>query len=108
MAFYWCPGLTNIYALRADPKAYNCNSSAFEKVPTSTCTLNVPTGSKDAYMALEPWSNFKNIVEEDFTDIQHLTLSPAEASKTYYDLHGRRVNAQAKGIIIVGGKKIIK
>ena len=63
-AFEGCTGLTDIYALRTDPEAYKCSTEAFDKVPTSTCTLHVPSGSKEAYASTEPWSKFVNIVED--------------------------------------------
>ena len=62
-AFARCTGLTDIYALRTNPRLYNCDTSAFFDVPTSTCTLHVPKGSKEAY-AMFPWSEFANIVED--------------------------------------------
>ena len=63
-AFDGCTGLTDIYALRTDPAAYNCSDYAFDDVPFSTCTLHVPSGSKEAYASTAPWSNFANIEEE--------------------------------------------
>ena len=63
-AFKGCEGLKYINAFRTDPEAYNCATDAFRDVPTSTCTLYVPSGSKEAYKAIEPWSKFANIEEE--------------------------------------------
>ncbi|MBR6338809.1 MAG: leucine-rich repeat protein, partial [Alloprevotella sp.] len=65
-AFKGCRGLTDIYALRTNPEAYECSTDVFDNVPTSTCTLHVPKDSKEAYKAIEPWNQFENIVEEDF------------------------------------------
>ena len=66
VAFTGCTGLTDIYARRTNPEAYNCNPFEFFDVSTSTCTLHVPKGSKEAYKAIVPWNRFENFVEEDF------------------------------------------
>ncbi|MBR3284276.1 MAG: hypothetical protein IKI60_03050, partial [Alloprevotella sp.] len=100
--------LEDIYALRTDPAAYDCDTDAFRYVPTLTCTLHVPAGSKKAYASTAPWSYFKFIVEEDLTAIQPLTLTPSEAGQTYYNLKGQRVAKPGRGIYIVGGKKILR
>ena len=65
-AFYKCSGLTSITCLAAEPPA--CGTDVFTDVNTSTCTLIVPTGSKNAYAAADEWKNFnqENIVEEAF------------------------------------------
>ncbi|MBR6338626.1 MAG: dockerin type I repeat-containing protein, partial [Alloprevotella sp.] len=56
--------LTDIYALRTNPEAYECSTDVFDNVPTSTCTLHVHKGRKEAYKAIEPWNQFENIVED--------------------------------------------
>lgn len=71
-AFSNCTDMTDIYALRINPSDYNCSAVAFDRfidsdndfTPFSTCTLHVPTGCKEAYAACEPWSSFKNIIED--------------------------------------------
>lgn len=55
--------LTDIYALRTDPKEYNAEY-CFSNVPTSTCTLHVPAGCAEAYKAMSPWNAFQRIVED--------------------------------------------
>lgn len=105
--FEGCTGLEDIYALRTDPAAYDCATDAFSDY---SATLHVPVGSKEAYANTAPWSYFyfKNIVEEDLTAIQPLTLTPSEAGQTYYNLKGQRVAKPGRGIYIVGGKKILR
>lgn len=71
--FYQCKGLKEVEVYSSDPEGYDFGdykSYAFAFVPTSECTLRVPIGSKDAYAATYPWSEFGNIVE--FEDIQPL------------------------------------
>ena len=102
-AFFGCSSLTDIYALRTVPSAYNCNTGAFSQVPTSTCTLHVPLGSKEAYASTAPWSYFKNIVEEDLTGIAPptLTLTSSESGQTYYNLQGQRITRPQRGQLVI-------
>ncbi|MBR4553464.1 MAG: leucine-rich repeat domain-containing protein, partial [Bacteroidaceae bacterium] len=105
-AFEECTGLTNVYALRDEPDQYNCNASAFsDNVPTATCILHVPMGSKAAYAATAPWSSFENIVEEDLTPVRQVTLSEQAGNApaaTCYDLQGRPIiGTPQHGIVIV-------
>ena len=102
-AFSGCTGLTDIYALRTGPDAYNCDTYAFEDITTSTCTLHVPQGSKEAYKTSEPWYRFEYIVEEDFasdlngdytvnvgdvTTLVNIILSEEGAEVEGFDLNG--------------------
>ncbi len=100
-AFRNCKGLGYIYVQRSDPGAYLCSTSAFSGVPFSTCTLHVPSGSKEAYANIAPWSYFKNIVEEDLTSIEPLTLTPSEAGQTYYNLQGQRITNPQRGQLVI-------
>ena len=98
-AFYGCSGLTDIYALRTDPAAYNCSADAFVDV---SATLHVPIGSKEAYAATAPWSNFKNIVEYDASGIEPIGLTPTEAdAASYYNLQGQRIARPQRGQIVI-------
>lgn len=63
LAFGECQSLTDIYALRTTPNEYNCGKYVFQRLPEN-CTLHVPSGCKEAYAACEPWSSFKNIIED--------------------------------------------
>ena len=50
---------------------------------------------------------FGNIVEFDPSGIQGITLDKSIKSPVY-DLNGRRLQEPAKGINIIGGKKVMK
>jgi len=63
-AFYKCSGLTSIYANNSDPGKITLGGSVFYSVPTATCTLYVPTGSKALYAAANQWKAF-TIIEDD-------------------------------------------
>ena len=59
-AFYGCSGLTDVYCLAKNvPKT---TTSIFNFSPIEYATLHVPAESVDAYKAVAPWSNFKQIV----------------------------------------------
>ena len=80
-AFRGGSSLTDIYARHTDPKAYHCSDYAFSDVPFSTCTLHVPTGSKEAYANTEAWSKFKNIVEAAAQTARHPVQSRTHKQK---------------------------
>ena len=84
-----------------EPSEYNCSTIAFGGVPYSSVTLYVPAGSASAYKALEPWSNFSNIVETDLTGIQTPTISSSSTIVGYYNLQGQRIAEPQHGIVIV-------
>ena len=62
-AFSGCTGLISIYANNMTPSRVTMGTNAFYSVPTSTCALYVPTGSKLLYAAADQWKDFTNIVE---------------------------------------------
>ncbi len=58
-AFAYCKELTDVYCLaEAVPST---NTDAFQNSYIEYATLHVPTASTDAYKAVEPWKNFKEI-----------------------------------------------
>jgi len=68
--------------------------------------LQVPTGSKNAYLNAEYWKNFTNIVEIDSSGIQSITLDK-DINAPIFDLNGRKLKEPSKGINIIGGKKYL-
>ncbi|HEX2934066.1 MAG TPA: leucine-rich repeat protein [Bacteroidales bacterium] len=61
-AFDNCSSLVAIHA-NVDPSKVFLSSAVFFNVPTSTCVLYVPAGTKSAYQAADQWKLFTNIVE---------------------------------------------
>ena len=61
--FYGCTGLTSLTSANPNPSKITLGKSVFELVPTSSCTLYVPKGSKTAYAAADQWKDFGNIEE---------------------------------------------
>ena len=60
-AFNGCTGLTSITSLIPADNLFAIDSSVFENVNKSTCTLNVPYGAQETYATTDGWSEFANI-----------------------------------------------
>jgi hypothetical protein len=69
-AFYSCTGLTKISVPRTSPPVIYANT--FFSVNTTTCTLEIPSGSRAAYHAANYWSLFTLVVEK--SDTYSITL----------------------------------
>ncbi len=100
-AFFWCEGLKDIYALRTSPAEYGADGNCFDDVPTSTCTLHVPAGCKDAYASLAPWNAFENIVEFDPTAINQLEHNAEKNVSESFNLQGQRISVPQRGVKII-------
>ncbi len=61
-AFFDCWGLTSVTSLATTPPQAVDNSFNNYKIP-----LYVPKGTRDAYLAQEPWNKFKEIIESENT-----------------------------------------
>ena len=107
-AFYNCGGLTDIYCHIEEP--LTIDSSVFNYVPTNTCMLHVPVGSKVKYEAADVWKSFLNIVEDLPTGIVSIDNSQLTIDNgVWYTLNGVRLNGKPTipGIYIVNGKKVV-
>ncbi|MEI8087574.1 MAG: leucine-rich repeat domain-containing protein [Paludibacter sp.] len=62
-AFYNCTGLNSIYVKSKTPIDLGIGFTIFDGVNKKTCTLYVPTGTKDKYWSASIWNNFSKIVE---------------------------------------------
>ena len=65
-AFYYCNDLKTIYMQCAAP--IKCNPGFSDKILKETA-LYVPTGTKTEYEKVDPWRNFWNIEEMDFSGV---------------------------------------
>ena len=61
LTFANCPELTDVYCYKE--KVLSTYDNPFEGSYIEYATLHVPKGCLDAYKAVEPWKNFKSIVE---------------------------------------------
>lgn len=69
--FHSCSALTEVTCKSTTP--VTVSSSEFYGVPTTTATLYVPKGSKNAYASATGWSKFQNIIE--FSLIPEYTIT---------------------------------
>lgn len=91
-AFMGSTGLTKISVLAATPPSVS--SSTFLGMNQSSCTLEVPTGTKALYMANSVWSSFNPIIEKSFTTNESELIKPNYKVSSY------------KSNIIIKGTKI--
>ena len=107
-AFRGCTSLTDISCHIEEPLTIAVN--VFENVPTNTCTLHVPIGSKEKYQAADVWKDFLNIVEDLPTGIVSIDNSQLTIDNdVWYTLKGVRLNGKPTktGVYIVNGKKVV-
>ena len=107
-AFSHCSGLTDIYCHIEEP--LTIASNVFNNVPTNTCTLHVPIGSKVKYQAANVWKSFLNIVEDLPTGIVSIDNSQLTIDNdVWFTLNGVRLNGKPTipGIYIVNGLKVV-
>jgi hypothetical protein len=108
---FFCPGLTEIHSKNPTPPTIR--KYAFYEVNKTYCKLYVPKGSYDAYKNASYWREFYNIIEEDATGIedvsmQNISLYPNPAKDDLfissdspiekieiYNLSGLRILAEA-------------
>ena len=67
----------NIFCSSKTPPT-ECNISAFSNSMLMYSTLNIPLGTKSAYESVDPWRNFWNIVEKDFSDVEEIIIEESE------------------------------
>lgn len=100
--FNRCNALTTIYATAATPATMKAET--FDTLPTlGKCKLQVPNASLAKYKAAAGWKKLL-VVTADIEDI----AAPTNNSKQtpVYNLNGQRVSGNAKGIVIINGKKV--
>lgn len=99
-----CNALREIHATSTVPLVmidYRWKDSNWDAL-YDKCTLYVPKGSLEAYSTTKPWSNFKNIVEEEQASVEITTTNDAdrgqEAMRQIYDLSGNLRATVARGV----------
>ena len=73
-AFWQCSNLSSIHSNSFSPIDLSSSTGVFQYMPTWSCVLYIPTGSKTAYQNALVWKDFANIVEEN-TVIQTVSAS---------------------------------
>ena len=105
-----CRNLTDIYCHIEEPLTIDVTVFLFVFVPTNTCTLHVPIGSKAKYKAANYWDDFLNIVEDLPTGIVSIDNSQSTIDNdVWFTLNGVRLNGKPTipGIYIVNGLKVV-
>ena len=105
-AFYSCLGLKEITSFNPVPPVcepfYGENwTMVFDGVNPEHCTLKIPTGSTASYAAAVGWDMFYLCEEFDPSGIQGVLKGKASGKTVHYDLNGRMIPSNAKGIHIV-------
>jgi uncharacterized protein YjdB len=74
-SFIGCQELTDVYCLAENvPRT---SSDAFDGSYIEYATLHVPKGSIDSYKAVEPWKNFKAIIEMEPSSVRTFDVETA-------------------------------
>ena len=71
-AFWACEYLSDVYCMAAEVPS--TGSTVFRWINLSNVNLYVPIGCKEKYAAVEPWSNFKGIIEIDPEELEPADL----------------------------------
>ena len=108
-AFSGCTSLTSVKVAWQKPlQIYSYDNDgvvkkgdAFENSSRETCTLYVPRGTKEAYLADRVWGKFGTIVEYDVTGIDKVTTAKDAKEISRYSANGQRLTAPTKGLNIV-------
>ena len=109
--FNYPKNIKNLYVRWGTPPQYGY--PLFEGVDLSACTLYVPGGKAELYRAVEPWSDFGNIIEDETMAVEQLnSATAATIALPIYSLdgvlRGTNINALPKGVYIQGKKKLVK
>jgi hypothetical protein len=78
-AFAVCSTLKTIYSESSVPVDLSSSTDVFYSVDYTTCILNVPYGSKEAYQTANQWQDFENIVEMPGISLSTDTINIAAA-----------------------------
>ena len=79
-AFVGCSGLTEIYCKATNPPTCNTKYQTFSDETLQYVTLYVPTGCKSAYESVDPWRNFWNIEEYEFSGVESTLVDDVNVS----------------------------
>ena len=98
-AFTGCDRLEEIYSQIVEP--FTC-FPGFSDVNYKEAKLYVPKGSLAAYEKVNPWRNFLNIEEKDFSAVDGVTAdTDVKTEVGKYNLQGIEVGEDYKGLVII-------
>lgn len=87
-----CPELTDVYCYAENVP--NTSSDTFEGSYIEHATLHVPNACSDAYKSVEPWKNFKSIVEISKYNLTYIV--DGEEYKKYEIEEGKPITPEAE------------
>ncbi len=108
-SFIEIKGLEYMVSLSPDPSSINVNKNNFlyYSYTDDPITLYVPDGSVDLYSTTDPWSAFPVIKPLTALGIDEAKIDSFSVSAGIYDLQGRKVDAPARGLYIIDGRKTL-
>ena len=113
-AFDSCEQLTDVYCLpeivsqseNSDEGLYTA-PNAFANSYQEYITLHVPAASAEAYRAIEPWKNFKEIVGLNGEDIPEIPTTPKCATPTISIVDGKiTFSCETEGVEYISEVKV--
>lgn len=108
-AFYRCEAIEEVFCY-ADSIPY-ASTNAFKSSSCSDADLYVKAYALNYYESTEPWSGFADIIPltDEQTPVESVIVSEEKDKlKPVFNIGGQRVDMNARGMLIVRGKKIIK
>ena len=104
-AFSGCSKLTTLYSLNPIPPTVGNDN--FTNSHYLNLNVYVPQGSLAAYQSADVWKNFWNLQEFVPSGVETIKADGKNATDTYYDIQGRRLNEPKNGLNIINGKKVL-
>ncbi len=99
-AFSGCSGLTSVYSMIEN--VFTINYNTFDTNTYSNAKLYVPIGKKAVYKGTEPWKQFTNIEEYDYsTGIAAPQMGKDVKVVDAYQLNGMKRNGVQRGLNII-------
>ena len=109
-AFYGCSNLMSIKTNNIVPIDLSSSIAVFYGVNKTSCTLNVPKGSKLIYQMAAQWKDFENIVEKlstNITSIADASILPyPNPTKKHFQISGIEGKASVK-LLDLNGKVLL-
>ena len=96
-AFYGCSGLKEVYYGTTNPIAGNIN--IFSSDTYTDATLYIATGGVQNAMTTNPWKNFVNIKEKEFSGIEKVIAdNDLDAPVEIYNINGVKAGDSTEGL----------
>ncbi len=94
-AFDGCPAIINVVCAASCPP--KCGTYIFDDAVYQSATLTIPTDSRQAYRAENPWSRFGDVDEDDKPGIRPtLTVLLPAGSVTTQERYGSQITLQLR------------